>query len=97
MDLLEPNEQVVARLLARGLTNEQIADCLGFHDKRTISRTNGQIYAAWGLVETAADEKVARTRAVIIAHVGRLVEWDAEGQARVLNQRGEWVPWSSLP
>src|SRR5512142_290219 len=60
--LLEPNEQVVARLLAQGLTNEQIADRLGFQDKRTISRTNGQIYAAWGLDTSAVDEKVARTR-----------------------------------
>ena len=63
MALLEPNEQVVARLLAQGLTNEQIAARLGFRDKRTISRTNGQIYAAWGLDVSATDEKVARTRA----------------------------------
>jgi DNA-binding NarL/FixJ family response regulator len=66
LSLLEPNEQVVAHLLARGLTNEQIAERLGFRDKRTISRTNGQIYAAWGLDATNTDEKVARTRAVII-------------------------------
>ena len=32
----------------QGLTNEQIAARLGFRDKRTISRVNGQIYAAWG-------------------------------------------------
>src|SRR5215470_14826738 len=50
--LLEPNEQAVARLLAQGLTNEQIAARSGFRDKRTISRTNGQIYAAWGLTRT---------------------------------------------
>jgi DNA-binding NarL/FixJ family response regulator len=43
--LLEPNEQAVARMLAQGLTNEQIAARSGFRDKRTISRTNGQIYA----------------------------------------------------
>ena len=48
MALLEPNEQVVARLLAQGLTNEQIAARLGFRDKRTISRTNGQIYLPGG-------------------------------------------------
>ena len=48
MNLLEPNEQTVAQLLAHGLSNEQIAARLGFRDKRTISRTNGQIYAAWG-------------------------------------------------
>ena len=61
--LLEPNEQAVAGMLAQGLTNEQIAARCGFRDKRTISRTNGQIYAAWGLADTATDEKVARTRA----------------------------------
>src|SRR5512138_2798494 len=61
--LLEPNEQAVAWLLAQGLSNEQIAARLGFRDKRTVSRTNGQIYAVWGLNETTVDEKVARTRA----------------------------------
>ena len=48
MALLEPTEQTVARLLAQGLTNEQIAARLGFRDKRTISRVNGQIYAGVG-------------------------------------------------
>ena len=62
MALLEPNEEVVARMLARGMTNEDIAAQMGFRDKRTISRTNGQIYAAWGLVDSTTDEKVARTR-----------------------------------
>ena len=94
LGLLEPNEQVVALMLAQGLTNEQIAERLGFRDKRTISRTNGQIYAAWGLVETATDEKVARTRAAIIYHSGRLIQWDAAGIARVMDERGEWVEWS---
>jgi DNA-binding NarL/FixJ family response regulator len=93
MALLEPNEQVVARMLAGGLTNEQIAARLGFRDKRTISRTNGQIYAAWGLNETATDEKIARTRAAIIVRQGRLIHWDAEGTARVMDERGEWIPW----
>ena len=32
MSLLEPNEQTVARMLADGLTNEQIAARLGFRD-----------------------------------------------------------------
>jgi DNA-binding NarL/FixJ family response regulator len=95
MALLEPNEQIVARMLAEGLTNEQIAERLGFHDKRTISRTNGQIYAAWGLVENNTDEKVARTRAAIIVHANRLIAWDAEGVARVINERGEWVEWNA--
>jgi DNA-binding NarL/FixJ family response regulator len=93
MDLLEPNEQVVARMLGAGLTNEQIAARLGFRDKRTISRTNGQIYAAWGLVDNATDEKVARTRAAIIANTGRLLRWDAEGIVYVINTNGDWVEW----
>jgi DNA-binding NarL/FixJ family response regulator len=91
--LLEPNEQAVARLLAQGLSNEQIAARLGFRDKRTISRTNGQIYAAWGLDETTTDEKIARTRAALIMREGRLIIWDADGAARVMNERGEWITW----
>lgn len=93
MNLLEPNEQVVARLLAQGLTNEQIAAILGFHDKRTISRTNGQIYAAWGLVESTTDEKIARTRAAIIVHTEKLIRWDAGGKAYEFNARGDWTEW----
>ena len=93
MSILEPNEQEVARMLAQGMTNEQIANILGFKDKRTISRTNGQIYAAWGLNTTATDEKIARTRAAIIARTGRMLKWDEEGLAFVLTRRGEWQPW----
>jgi DNA-binding NarL/FixJ family response regulator len=93
MSMLEPNEQAVARMLAQGMTNEQIARVLGFKDKRTISRTNGQIYAAWGLNATTTDEKVARTRAVIIAQLGRLLQWDEEGNAFALDERGHWQPW----
>ena len=93
MALLEPNEQVVAGLLAQGLTNEQIAARLGFRDKRTISRTNGQIYLAWGLNESSVDEKVARTRAATIVHSGRMINWDENGVPHVLNERGEWVAW----
>lgn len=96
MDLLEPNEQVVARMLGAGLTNEQIAARLGFRDKRTISRTNGQIYAAWGLVDSATDEKVARTRAAIIATSGQLIRWDGGGIAYVINAHGDWVEWDGL-
>lgn len=91
--VLEPNEQAVARLLARGLTNEQIAARLGFRDKRTISRVNGQIYAAWGLDVNATDEKVARTRAALIAITSRLIMWGAEGTATVMNENGKWVEW----
>jgi DNA-binding NarL/FixJ family response regulator len=93
MALLEPNEQAVARMLAGGMTNEQIAARLGFRDKRTISRTNGQIYAAWGLSETAADEKVARTRAAIIVREERLITWDADGVGWIMDGRGEWILW----
>lgn len=93
MALLEPNEQDVARMLARGMTNEQIAARMGFRDKRTISRTNGQIYAAWGLSDTATDDKVARTRAAIIVQTGRIISWDEDGVPRVLNERDEWVEW----
>jgi DNA-binding NarL/FixJ family response regulator len=94
LDLLEPNERAVVALLAQGLTNAQIATRLGFRDKRAVSRTNGQIYAAWGLSETAADEKTARTRAALIARAGCLIVWDTEGVARVLDARGAWVEWA---
>lgn len=92
MGLLEPSEQTVARMLAQGLSNEQIAARLGFRDKRTISRVNGQIYAAWGLADSATDEKVARTRAALIVQLGRLIIWDEDGMLRVENPRGEWIP-----
>ncbi|MEW5958221.1 MAG: response regulator transcription factor [Chloroflexota bacterium] len=91
--LLEPNEQGVARLLAQGLTNEQIAARLGFRDKRTVSRVNGQIYAAWGLNQSNTEEKVARTRAAIIMAAGRLITWDDDGIGRIMDERGEWVVW----
>ena len=93
MAVLEPNEQVVARLMSQGLTNEQIAAQLGFKDKRTISRTNGQIYAAWGLADNSVDEKVARTRAAIIYHAQRLISWDEDGSPHVMDERGQWLPW----
>ncbi len=93
MALLEPNEQVVARMLAQGLSNEQIAVRLGFRDKRSISRTNGQIYAAWGLADNATDEKVARTRAAIIVREGRLIMWDDQGAPHIFDARGAWAPY----
>lgn len=93
MNLLEPAEASVARLLAQGNTNEQIAARLGFRDKRTVSRINGQIYAVWGLAQSATDEKVARTRAAIIAREDRLIAWDEEGIGRVMDERGQWVVW----
>ncbi len=91
--LLEPNEQVVAQLLAQGLTNEQIAAQLGFRDKRTISRTNGQIYATWGLNRSTTDEKIARSRAIIIVQTGHLLNWDQDGIPHAVDERGEWIPW----
>lgn len=93
MALLEPNEREVALMLAQGMSNEQIAARLGFRDKRTISRVNGQIYAAWGLSETTTDEKIARTRVAIIVKEGRLIYWDEDGTARVMDERGDWIPW----
>ena len=93
MALLEPTEQAVARLLAQGLSNEQIAAQLGLRDKRSVSRINGQIYAAWGLDATATDEKVARTRAAIIARAGRLLAWGADGTPRFMNEQGVWLVW----
>ena len=93
MALLEPSEQQVARMLAQGMSNEQIAARLGFRDKRTISRINGQIYAAWGLAEDATDEKVTRTRAALIVAAGRLLVWDAAGAPAVQTASG-WAPWA---
>jgi DNA-binding NarL/FixJ family response regulator len=80
LDLLEPNEREVALMLADGLTNEQIASRMGFQDKRTISRINGQIYTVWGLNQSNTDEKIARTRAAIILRTGRLLAWDEHGE-----------------
>jgi DNA-binding NarL/FixJ family response regulator len=93
MALLEPNEKEVALMLGEGMTNEQIAAELGFKDKRTISRTNGQIYTTWGLNTTTTDEKIARTRAAIIARTDRMMQWDENGRAYVLGERGEWELW----
>jgi DNA-binding NarL/FixJ family response regulator len=88
--LLEPNEQAVVRLLAQGMTNEQIAARLGYHDARAVARTNGQIYTAWGLNNSTTDEKVARTRAALIYQRRELVTWDEAGVARVCNSDGKW-------
>lgn len=91
--LLEPNELAVIKMIAQGLTNEQIASRMGFRDKRTISRTNGSVYAAWGLDDSTTDEKVARTRAAIICQTGRLIHWDAEGFPFIMDARENWIPW----
>ncbi len=93
MDLLEPNEREVALMLAQGMSNKQIAARMGFRDKRTISRINGQIYTAWELNLTPAAEKNARTRAVIIVQNGRLISWDENGIPSIIDERGEWVEW----
>ena len=91
--LLEPNELQVARMLAQGMSNEQIAAQMGFRDKRTISRINGQIYTTWGLNRTPTAEKMARTRAAIIMNTGRFLQWNDNGQAFTLDERGDWVLW----
>ncbi len=90
--LLEPNELRVAELMAQGMTNEQIAARLNLHDKRAVSRTNGRIYAAWGLSENSVDDKVARARATLIYTLNRMIIWDENGMALVQDRRGEWVP-----
>jgi hypothetical protein len=81
-------------MLAEGLTNRQIAARMGFKDKRTISRVNGQIYTVWGLNRTATDEKVARTRAVMIVQAGRLLRWAEDGRIEVPDRQGGWEPYS---
>lgn len=91
--LLEPQERRVAELIAMGCTNEQIAERLGFKDKRTISRMNGQIYSAWGLAGTTTDEKVARTRAALIVISGRSLSWDEEGDPYYRDEHGKMVRW----
>jgi DNA-binding NarL/FixJ family response regulator len=90
--LLEPNELRVVELVAQGMTNEQIAARLNLHDKRAVSRTNGRIYAAWGLSDTAVDDKVARAQATLIYTLNRMIIWDEDGNALVQDRRGEWIP-----
>lgn len=91
--LLEPQERRVAEMVAMGCTNEQIAERLGFKDKRTISRMNGQIYSAWGLAGTTTDEKVARTRAALIVISGRLIIWDEDGNPFYRDEHGKLIHW----
>ena len=93
LDYLEPNEKAVAKLLALGLSNEHIAARLGFKDKRTIARINGQIYTSWSLNDSGTDEKVARLRAALMLRANRFIEWDKEGTPRVQNERGTWIEW----
>jgi DNA-binding NarL/FixJ family response regulator len=88
--LLEPNEQAVIRLLAQGLTNDQIAARLSYHDARAVARTNGQIYTAWGLNDSTTDEKVARTRAALIYQRHELILWNTEGEPQVCGPDGKW-------
>ena len=92
LTLLEPIEREVMRLLAQGMTNEQIARQLGLRDARAVSRANGQIYAAWHLADTTTDEKVARTRATLIYNARQMIIWDEEGAARSQNAQGQWIP-----
>ena len=96
LSLLEPTEREVVRLLAQGLTNEQIARILSLRDARTVSRVNGQIYAAWQLADTTIDEKVARTRATIIYNARQMIVWDEDGIARTQSTQGQWVVMSNV-
>ncbi len=93
MALLEPNEREVAKLIALGLSNEQIAARMGVKDKRTISRVNGQIYTVWGLADNATDEKVARTRASLIVRENKLLLWSEKGNVTYINEKDEEVKW----
>src|SRR5215472_6459483 len=90
--LLEPNELRVVELVAQGLTNEQIAQRLGFRDARAVSRTNGRIYDAWRLSDTTTDEKVARARATLIYVTDRPIIWDEEGRALIPDRKNGWIP-----
>jgi len=96
LSLLEPTEREVVRLLAQGLTNEQIARILNLRDARTVSRVNGQIYAAWQLADTTIDEKVARTRATIIYSARQMIVWDEDGIAHTQDTQGQWVVMSNV-
>lgn len=91
--LLEPNELEVIQYISQGMTNEQIAAKFGFRDKRTISRINGQIYTTWNLNENATDEKVARTRAVLVYIFNRMIEWDESGNAYIFDENDKKVIW----
>ncbi|TGL63421.1 response regulator transcription factor [Leptospira sarikeiensis] len=91
--ILEPNERVVAEMLAKGMSNEQIAGHFGFKDKRTISRINGQIYSAWNLNESNSDEKVARTRAALIVLTNRFLSWDEDGKIYYRDPSGKRIQW----
>jgi len=88
--LLEPIERQVIELVAKGHTNDQIAVQLGLRDARAVSRANGQIYAAWGLSTSPAEEKVARTRATLIYTSGRLIFWDGDGGPKIRDEQGRW-------
>lgn len=94
LSMLEPNEQRVAKMIALGMTNEQIAAKFNFKDKRTISRINGQIYTLWGLNLNNTDEKVARTRAAIIYNHNKLIEWDEEGNTFILDKELKRISYS---
>ncbi|MEM7181821.1 MAG: response regulator transcription factor [Spirochaetota bacterium] len=92
LNLLEPNELKVALLLGNGYSNEQIARIMGYKDKRTISRINGQIYIVWDLKENKEDEKIARTRAALIVRENKLLHWEKDGRA-FYEKKGEWLEW----
>ncbi len=94
MEMLEPNERTVANMLALGLGNEQIAARMGLREKRTVARINGQIYATWGLNESATDEKVARTRAALIVRQNRMIIWDDDGTPQIEDAAGDWIEWT---
>ncbi|MEO7001513.1 MAG: hypothetical protein ABI068_06905, partial [Ktedonobacterales bacterium] len=70
---------------------------LNLRDARAVSRTNGRIYDAWRLSDSATDEKVARARAALIYVYNRPILWDDEGRALAPDRRGAWVPLFDEP
>jgi DNA-binding NarL/FixJ family response regulator len=93
LSLLEPIEKQVVQLIAMGFSNEQIANRLGYKDKRTVSRINGQIYSVWDLDNSTEDEKTARTRAAIITRENKLLTWEEDGKAYYKGTNDEWILW----
>jgi DNA-binding NarL/FixJ family response regulator len=95
LSLLEPRELEVAKLLSLGYSNEQISKKLNLKDKRSVSRINGQIYSLWGLDSNTLDEKVARSRAILIFRENKLFQWKDDYKIVYFNEHGNEVLWNS--
>ena len=73
----------------------KVAGRLGFQAQRSGGGVSGQNYATCDRDRNAADEKSGRRRAAIIARSVLLIRWDEDGNACILNERDQWVPWTS--